>query len=70
MRIMTVTTKPKPHPSAISLNCFLLMDKRIDSFEEEKSSSDVTIRIRAVTASQRLMSDADKGRFIWSSPVL
>jgi hypothetical protein len=54
--------KPVPNAKAASLRRFL----SITMFPvEEDTSSDVVRRMIAMTASQRLTSDMDKGQFIF-----
>jgi hypothetical protein len=53
--------KPVPNAKATSLRRFF----SITMFPEDDSSSDVINRIIAMTASQRLISDIDRGKFIF-----
>lgn len=64
MRITTVARKAKPTPMATSLNRFLLIIARAEYSGKEYSNSDVIKSIIAVTASHKLISDIDKGKFI------
>lgn len=62
---MTVTMKPVPNAKATSLRRFFSITIFLEYPVEEDSSSDVINRIIAMTASQRLMSDTDRGKFIF-----
>jgi hypothetical protein len=62
-RRITVTRKPKPQPRDTSLKRCLLIVILADSCNEY-NNSDVIKSIIAVTASHKLMSDNDKGKFI------
>jgi len=57
--------KPVPNVKATSLRRFFSITMFLEYSVEEDSSSDVIRRIIAVTASQRLMSDIDRGKFIF-----
>jgi hypothetical protein len=61
----TVTMKAKPKPIAVSLRRFFSITMSLRSSVEDESSSDVISSIIAMTASQRLMSDIDRGKFIF-----
>ena len=61
----TVTKKPMPHPTATNLSRFLSTGISCDNFGEANRSSDVINSMMAVAASHRLMSDADKAKFIY-----
>jgi hypothetical protein len=56
--------KPRPHPRAASLNRFFSIGIFHDNCGADNTSSEVTSRISAVTASHKLTSDIDNGRFI------
>ena len=58
---MTVIMNPVPNAKATSLRRFF----SITMFPADDSSSDVINRMIAMTASQRLMSDRDRGTFIF-----
>lgn len=58
--------KPIPTAKAKSLKSFLSKVMFLKYPLEEVSSSDVTSRIMAVTASHRLMSDKERGKGILS----
>jgi len=60
----TVIMKPIPSANARSLKRFLFRTMLPKYPVEEDSSSEVINRIIAVTASQRLMSDMDRGKCI------
>lgn len=64
---MTVTMKASPSPIAISLSRVFSMTIFLKYSAWEDNNSEVMSRIIAVTASQRLMSDVDKGKFMFSS---
>jgi hypothetical protein len=55
--MITVTRKPTPQPKAASLKRVLLIIIRPENSGSEYNSSDVTSKIIAVMASQRLTSD-------------
>ena len=57
--------KLAPSAKATSLRRFFSITMLLKYSVEEDSSSDVIKRIVAVTASQRLMSDIDRGKFIF-----
>jgi hypothetical protein len=57
--------KPVPNAKATSLRRFFSITMLLEYSVEEDSSSDVIRRIIAVTASHRLMSDIDRGKFIF-----
>ena len=71
MRIMTVTMNPIPRAIAASLRRFLLIAMLPSCPVELVSNSEVISSIIAVTASQRLMSSVDSGKYIFAclSPV-
>jgi hypothetical protein len=62
--MMTVIMNPKPNASATSLRRLLSITIPPMYSVEEDSNSDVIKRIIAMTASQRLISDIDRGKFI------
>lgn len=64
-RIITVIMKPVPNANATSLNRFFSITMFPEYPVEEDSSSEVIRRIIAVTASHRLTSDIDNGKFIF-----
>jgi hypothetical protein len=64
IRIATVAMKPIPSARAMSLRRFFSIATFPSFPVEEKSSSDVTRSIIAVTASQSPMSDTDSGNLI------
>ena len=70
MRIMTVTIKARPHAKATNLSFLASIPTRLEYSGREIISSDVTIRIIAVAASQRLISDSDSGKFISDQAVI
>jgi hypothetical protein len=57
--------KPVPNAKATSLRRFFSITMLLEYSVEEDSSSDVIRRMIAVTASQRLMSEIDRGKFIF-----
>jgi len=57
--------KPAPNAKAASLRRFLSITMFPEYPVEEDTSSDVVKRMIAMTASQRLTSDMDKGKFIF-----
>jgi hypothetical protein len=57
--------KPVPNAKAASLRRFLSITMFPEYPAEEDTSSDVVKRMIAMTASQRLTSDMDKGKFIF-----
>jgi hypothetical protein len=57
--------KPAPNVKAASLRRFLSIMMFPEYPVEEDTSSDVVKRMIAMTASQRLTSDMDKGKFIF-----
>jgi len=64
MRITTVARKARPQPRAASLKRFFSILKYTEYFGEEQRSSDVKMRITAVIASHKLMSDSESGNCI------
>ena len=62
---MTVIMKPAPNAKATSLRRFFSMTIFPEYPVEEDSSSEVIKRMIAMKASQRLMSDTDRGKFIF-----
>jgi hypothetical protein len=56
--------KPVPNAKATSLRRFFSITMFLEYSDEEESNSDVIKRIIAITASQRLMSDTDRGKSI------
>lgn len=56
---------PVPSAKATSLRRFLSITMFLECSVEEDSSSDVIRRMIAMTASQRLTSDMDRGKFIF-----
>ena len=56
--------KPIPNAKAASLRRFFSITMLLEYSVEEDSSSDVTKRIIAMIASQRLISEMDRGKFI------
>jgi len=60
---MTVTMKASPSPIATSLRRDFSMTMSLRYSVEEDNSSEVMSRIIAMTASQRLMSGIDRGKF-------
>jgi len=64
MRITTVARKAKPTPMAISLKRFLLIIIRAEYSGNEYNNSEAIKSMIAVTASHKLISDNDKGKFI------
>lgn len=69
MRITTVARKAKPTPRATNLKRFLLIIVLAEYCGNEYRSSEVINSIIAVTASHKLMSDNDKGKFIGLTPA-
>jgi len=63
--MITVTMKPAPNAKATSLRRFFSITIFPEYPVEEDSSSEVIKRMIAMTASQRLMSDTDRGKFIF-----
>jgi hypothetical protein len=61
---MTVAKKARPQPRAANLRRFFSILKYTEYFGEEKRSSDVRIRITAVTASHKLISESESGNCI------
>jgi hypothetical protein len=61
---MTVAMKPVPNARATSLRRFFSITMFLEYSPEEDSSSEVIRRMIAMTASQRLISDIDRGKFI------
>jgi len=59
-----VARKAKPTPMATSLNLFLLIIILVEYSGKEYNNSDVIKSMIAVTASHKLISDNDKGKFI------
>ena len=66
MRITTVIKKPKPHPRATIRRVFFSSITLDEYSGDEYSSSDVISNIIAITASHKLKSDNDKGKYICS----
>jgi hypothetical protein len=64
MRMMTVIMNPTPRASAISLSRLMSMTMFLEYFVEDDSNSDVISSMMAVTASHRLKSDMDRGKFM------
>jgi hypothetical protein len=62
---MTVIMKLVPNARATSLRRFFSIMMFLEYSPEEDSSSEVINRMIAMTASQRLMSDIDSGKFIF-----
>ena len=60
---MTVMMKPSPSASARSLRRFFSMARFLRGPVEVVRSSEVTRSMMAMTASQRLMSENDNGKF-------
>jgi hypothetical protein len=56
---------PVPNAKAASLRRFLSITTFLEYSVEEDSSSEVISRMIAMTASQRLMSDIERGKFIF-----
>jgi len=67
---MTVIRKAMPKPKPVSLKSLRLIGVLEEIFGDECSSSDVTSTTTAVIASQRLMSDNVRGKFIVFSLAL
>jgi hypothetical protein len=67
MRMMTVIMNPTPKASAISLRRFFSMIRFLEYFVELVSSSEVIISMMAVTASQRPMSEIERGKCMCSA---
>lgn len=61
MRMMTVIMKPVPRARAISLSRFFSIAMWAEYCVEVRSS-EVIRRMMAMTASQRLMSDVERGK--------
>jgi len=61
--MITVIMKPVPNAKATSLRRFFSITIFLEYSVDENSISDVIRRIIAMTASQRLISDTDKGKF-------
>jgi hypothetical protein len=57
--------KPAPNAKATILRCLISMAMFVEYSIEDDSSSEVINRIIAMTASQRLMSDIERGKFIF-----
>ena len=57
--------KAKPTPMATNLKSFLSMAIRAEYLGDEYNNSDVISSIMAVIASHKLMSDSDRGKFIY-----
>jgi len=62
---MTVIRKASPHPIAASRIRFLSIRIRFEYSDEELRTAEVTRSIMAVKASQRLMSEDVKGKFMF-----
>jgi hypothetical protein len=56
---------PVPNAKATSLRRFFSITTFLEYSVEEDSSSEVISRMIAMTASQRLMSDVERGNFIF-----
>jgi hypothetical protein len=56
---------PVPNAKATSLRWFFSITTFLEYSVEEDSSSEVINRMIAMTASQRLMSDVERGKFIF-----
>lgn len=69
MRITTVAMKPAPSANAISRIFLLSIIIFLEYSTVDESSSDVTNRIIAMTASQRLISANVRGQIIFQSPI-
>jgi hypothetical protein len=69
MRITTMTRKARPTPRAAILKRFLSIIILAEISDSEYRSSEVTRSIMAVTASHKLISDSDKGKFMGLSLV-
>jgi hypothetical protein len=65
MRITTVARNPKPSPRAAILKRFFSILIRAEYSDDECNNSDVIKSIMAINASHRLISDNDKGKFIF-----
>jgi hypothetical protein len=63
--MMTVIMKPVPNARATSLRRFFSTTMFLEYSAEEDSSSEVVNKIIAITASQRLKSDIERGKFIF-----
>ena len=63
--MITVIMKPVPSARATSLRRFLSITIFLEYTVEEDRSSDVIKRTIAMTASQRLTSDIERGKFIF-----
>ncbi|MEM3673347.1 MAG: hypothetical protein QW468_03885 [Candidatus Bathyarchaeia archaeon] len=64
MRMITVAINPIPKANATSLRRFFSITMLREYSVAEDISSEVIKRIIAITASQRLMSDIDIGKFM------
>ena len=62
--------KPRPMPRATILKRFLSIAIRAEYFGDEYNNSDVIKSIIAITASHKLISDNDKGKFIYLNLAL
>ena len=61
-----VAKKPSTHPTATNRKSFLSMTTLDEYSGNEYSNSDVTKSIRAMAARNKLMSEIDNGKFIFS----
>lgn len=68
IRMITVARNASPHPNAIMRSMFLSSAVLAAKSGVANSSSEVVMRMRAVTASHRLRSDAVKGKYIRGTP--
>jgi len=68
--MITVTIKPAPKAKATSLRRFFSITIFPDNLVAEDISSEVISRIIAITASHRLMSDKDIGKFIYQPSTM
>jgi hypothetical protein len=57
--------KPTPNAKAATLRCFFSIAMFPEYSVEDDNSSEVTNRMIAMAASQRLMSDIERGKFIF-----
>ena len=64
----TVLKKASPHPRAANLKLLLLIMTCAEYSNSKVRSSDVISSIVAVAASQRLMSENERGKFILRQP--
>jgi hypothetical protein len=65
----TLIMNPMPNIRAIALRRFFSITIFPKYWVEEERTSDVINRIIAMTASQRLTSDADNGKFSFINPL-